>query len=339
MDRSVVISALEFLGKDIRENMNKQPYLSMYERAKENNAWFLEENVLYALKQILIWLNGEELSKFANKYHKPSYSKNLAIVCAGNIPAVAFHDIICGLLSGCVVQVKLSSCDKIIIPFLVERMQTKFDLPISFVDKVKKFDLIIATGSNNTSAYFDSYFKQYPNIIRKSRSSLAVITEKDDISGLEDDVFMYFGLGCRNVSLLFLPFGFDISILKQQFSKYSYLIDFYKYKNNYDYRKALFLIGGTEFEDTGFCLLQNKEDLHCNISVVNYAYYKDYEYVNNFISANKENLQCVVANDFEIKTDLNKIPFGKAQTPLLEDFADGVDTMLFIEKNIEQNIQ
>lgn len=339
MDRSVVISALEFLGKDIRENMNKQPYLSMYERAKENNAWFLEENVLYALKQILIWLNGEELSKFANKYHKPSYSKNLAIVCAGNIPAVAFHDIICGLLSGCVVQVKLSSCDKIIIPFLVERMQTKFDLPISFVDKVKNFDLIIATGSNNTSAYFDSYFKQYPKIIRKSRSSLAVITEKDDISGLEDDVFMYFGLGCRNVSFLFLPFDYDIDRLKQQFSKYSYLIDFYKYKNNYDYRKALFLIGETEFEDTGFCLLQNKEDLHCNISVVNYAYYKDYEYVNNFISANKENLQCVVANDFEIKTDLNKIPFGKAQTPLLEDFADGVDTMLFIEKNIEQNIQ
>lgn len=329
-----VIDALDFLGKDIRENIEKEPYLSMYARARENNAWFLEENVKYALEQILIWLNREDLLRFVGKYPQHSNSKNLAIVCAGNIPAVAFHDIVCGLLSGCVVQVKLSSCDKIIIPFLVERMQTKFDLPISFVDRVRNFDLIIATGSNNTSAYFDSYFKQYPKIIRKSRSSMAVITEKDDICGLENDVFMYFGLGCRNVSLLFLPLGYDINKIKHQFNKYSYLIDFYKYKNNYDYRKALFLMNEIKYEDIGFCLLQNKEDLHCNISVVNYIYYQDKEYVDNFISNHSEELQCVVANNFEVKSNIDKIPFGKAQSPLLYNFADGVDTMLFLNKNI-----
>lgn len=335
MDRSIVIDALEFLGKDIRENIDKEPYLSMYDRARENNAWFLKENIKYALEQILIWLNKEDLSRFANQYSQHYKAKNLAIICAGNIPAVAFHDIVCSLLSGCIMQVKLSSCDKIVIPFLVERMLTKYDLPISFVDKVRNFDLIIATGSNNTSAYFDSYFKQYPKIIRKSRSSLAVITDEDDICGLENDVFMYFGLGCRNISLLFLPFGYDINKIKQQFNKYSYLIDFYKYKNNYDYRKALFLMNGIKCEDMGFCLLQNKEDLHCNISVVNYTYYQDYESVNAFISNHREELQCVVANNFEVKSNIDKIPFGKAQSPLLDDFADGVDTMLFLQENLQ----
>ena len=328
-----IIESLSFLGEDIRENIDKEPYLSMYIQAQQENAWFLKENIQYALQQFLLWLEKDKLQDFINRYEVNEKHKNLAIVCAGNIPAVGFHDILCGLLSNCNLQVKLSSNDKVIIPFLINRIRKKVDLPITFVDKIKDFDIVIATGSNNSSLYFESYFKNYPHIIRKSRSSIAVVEKDDDISGIEDDVFMYMGLGCRNISLLFLPLGFDMERLKDKFKKYSFLADFYKYKNNYDYYRAVFQMNNINMIDGDFYLLQEVKELHCPISVVNYCFYKDKKEIEDFISEKQDELQCIVADKSEFAKEIKPIPFGKAQSPNIDDFADNVDTMSFLKNS------
>lgn len=334
MKKEEIIEKLSFLGEDIRENIDQEPYLSMYIKAQQGNAWFLKENIQYSLKQFLLWLEKKELHDFVAKYEENKKQKNLAIVCAGNIPAVGFHDILCGLLSNCCLQVKLSSNDKVIIPFLINRMSEKTELPVRFVDKIKDFDLVIATGSNNSSLYFESYFKKYPHIIRKSRASIAVIDKNDDdISGIEDDVFMYMGLGCRNVSLLFLPLGFDIEWLKNRFKKYSFLIDFHKYKNNYDYYHAVFQMNNINALDGGFYLLQNSKELHCPISVVNYCFYENKKEVEDFIVEKHDELQCVVAGRFDFSREIKTIPFGKAQSPEIDDYADNIDTMSFLKNS------
>ncbi len=334
MKKEEIIERLSFLGEDIRENIDKEPYLSMYIKAQQGNAWFLKENIQYSLKQFLPWLEKKELHDFVAKYEENKKQKNLAIICAGNIPAVGFHDILCGLLSNCSLQVKLSSNDKVIIPFLINRMSEKTELPVRFVDKIKDFDLVIATGSNNSSLYFESYFKKYPHIIRKSRASIAVIDKKDDdISGIEDDVFMYMGLGCRNVSLLFLPLGFDIEWLKNRFKKYSFLIDFHKYKNNYDYYHAVFQMNNINMLDGGFYLLQNSKELHCPISVVNYCFYENKKEVEDFIVEKHDELQCIVAGRFDFSREIKTIPFGKAQSPEIDDYADNIDTISFLKNS------
>ncbi|MDO5760820.1 MAG: acyl-CoA reductase, partial [Bacteroidota bacterium] len=161
---------------------------------------------------------------------------------------------------------------------------------------------------------------------------LAVVTKQDDITGIEDDVFMYFGMGCRNVSLIFLPLGYDVEKLKQRFKKYAYISDFHKYKNNYDYHKALLIMNNISFEDGDFFLLQNKEDLHSPISVINVVYYKDITQVEEFVSQHKEELQCVVADKFSPLSKIETVPFGLAQKPRLDNFADGVNTMLFLAR-------
>lgn len=334
MKKEEIIERLSFLGEDIRENIDKEPYLSMYIKAQQENAWFLKENIQYSLKQFLPWLEKKELHDFVAKYEENKKQRNLAIVCAGNIPAVGFHDILCGLLSNCCLQVKLSSNDKTIIPFLINRMSEKTELPVRFVDKIKDFDLVIATGSNNSSLYFESYFKKYPHIIRKSRASIAVIDKNDDdISSIEDDVFMYMGLGCRNVSLLFLPLGFDIEWLKNRFKKYSFLIDFHKYKNNYDYYHAVFQMNNINALDGGFYLLQNSKELHCPISVVNYCFYENKKEVEDFIVEKHDELQCIVAERFDFSREIKTIPFGKAQSPEIDDYADNIDTMSFLKNS------
>lgn len=334
MKKEEIIEKLSFLGEDIRENIDKEPYLSMYIKAQQGNAWFLKENIQYSLKQFLPWLEKKELHDFVAKYEENKKQKNLAIVCAGNIPAVGFHDILCGLLSNCSLQVKLSSNDKTIIPFLINRMSEKTELPVRFVDKIKDFDLVIATGSNNSSLYFESYFKKYPHIIRKSRASIAVIDKKDDdISGIEDDVFMYMGLGCRNVSLLFLPLGFDIEWLKNRFKKYSFLIDFHKYKNNYNYYHAVFQMNNINALDGGFYLLQNSKELHCPISVVNYCFYENKKEVEDFIVEKHDELQCIVVDRFDFSREIKTIPFGKAQSPEIDDYADNIDTISFLKNS------
>ncbi len=330
--REEIINALVMLGKDIEENMDKEPYLSMYRKVRSENPWFLEDNTKYALQQFLPWLQKDILENFANRYPCQQKRKRLAIVCAGNIPAVSFHDILCGLLSGSEVQIKLSSNDKVLIPFLLNRINKQELLPISYTDKIKDFDFVIATGSNSSSLYFESYFRNCPHIIRKSRSSIAVVTHEDNISGLEDDVFMYLGLGCRNVSLLFLPLGFDMERLKNRFKKYSFLADFHKYKNNYDYYRAVFQMNNVNVIDVGFYLLQENRQLHCPISVVNYCFYKDKKEIESFVEENKEELQCVVAGSFKFNDGIPTVPFGKAQSPNIDDYADNVDTMDFLNK-------
>lgn len=326
-----VLDALDYLGNDIKQNINSQAYLSMFESARENNPWFTEEDVRYALLQFLPWLERKNAEKFLEKYSQNMEEQNLAIVAAGNIPCVCFHDVICGLLSLCNIQVKLSSNDKVILPFLMKRMSEKFELPISFVEKVKNFDKIIATGSNNTSLYFQSYFSDYPHIIRKSRSSVAVVCNQDNTEGLQEDVFRYFGKGCRNVSLIFLPQGYELKNLSDRLKTYKFAPDFQKYKNNCDYYKAVFLMNNIKFTDAEFFTLREELNLHPPLSVINYVFYNDISEVNKFLLEQKEDLQCVVAEKAELSDKIKKTPFGSAQSPQLDDFADEVDTMAFLQ--------
>lgn len=321
MNRENIINALVWLGKDIEANMNSEEYELMYQQARAKNAWFIKENIQYALRAFLPWLNEENLRKFVSKYDVAQHSRTIAVVAAGNIPAVCFHDVLCVLLSGHKLMLKLSSQDDVIVPFLLEKLKQRTEIACQFVDKISHFDAVIATGSNSSSMYFETYFSKYPHIIRKSRSSIAVI--ETDFPKIEDDIFMYMGLGCRNVSLVFLPQDFDLQQLTKNFASYSHLINHNKYKNNYDYYKSIFLMNSVPFVDCGNLILQEKRELHAPVSVLYYSYYADLQEVRQFIEDHKEELQCVVGDAC--------IPFGKTQQPSLEDFADDVDTMKFLE--------
>lgn len=327
--RENIIEALCLLGQDIEKNKAGEDYRQMYSRAVEHNHWFNVKEVQYALEQFVPWLERETLNLFCKNYPTKQNPTRLAIVCAGNIPAVGFHDILCALLMECKTQVKLSSADDIVIPFLIDKLKKEIDIKVDFVEKIRNYDAVIATGSNNSAIYFNTYFASVPHIVRHSRSSLAVVTDKDDISGIEDDLFLYKGLGCRNPSLLFLPTGYNIDLLKQRAQKYRDLASENKYRNNYDYHKAMCIINETQFDDGGFFLMKEEKELYSPLSVISYCYYKDLKEVQSFIETHRDEIQCVVADKAEIE-NVSKVAFGSAQSPAIWDFADNTDTMKFI---------
>ncbi|MBQ9311954.1 MAG: hypothetical protein IJ213_02795 [Bacteroidales bacterium] len=337
MNRDNIILALSLLREDIEKNISSLEYEAMYRKVEQQNAWFIKQHVQYSLKAILPCLKEDYLREFCSKYSFVASEKTIAVIAAGNIPGVCLHDVFEVLLSGNKLLLKLSSVDNILVPFLLERLNkyhltiANEELPIRYTDKISSFDAVIATGSNSTSLYFETYFAKYPHIIRKSRSSIAVIDKEDNISGLEDDIMMYMGLGCRNISHLFLPKGFDFNVLQTLLKKYDYLINHSKYRNNYDYYKAVFLMNSIGFKDFKSLLLVENFELHSPVSVVYYTYYDDVTEVNNYLIEHKEEIQCIVADKFPLQQGFTKIPFGKAQLPLLDDFADGVDTMRFLE--------
>lgn len=335
MNREEIIHAFVCLGEDIRNNLLSEDYQNMYHRAQAQNGWFIPMNIQRSLEEFLPWLDRKTLEDFSSHYAFAKEPKTIAVVAAGNIPAVCFHDVLCVLLSGHKLMLKLSSSDNIIIPFLFSRLKETFSLPIEFVDKIANFDAVIATGSNSSAMYFETYFGKYPHIIRKSRCSIAVVEKEEDISGIEDDILLYMGLGCRNVSLVFLPNGFSLDALKQRLSLYSHLTDHNKYRNNYDYHKAIFLMNLIPFTDACPMLLQEKRELHAPVSVLYYTYYDTRKEVLDFISQHQEELQCVVSNNFDFSDSSlvsDKILYGYSQKPSIDTFADNVDTMVFLSE-------
>ena len=302
--------------------------------AQENNSWFTKDNILFTLQNWSKSLNIKNLTSFTESINlNNNTSKNVAIIMAGNIPLVGFHDFLSVLISGHSVIVKQSSSDKHLLPFLakyLEYVEEGFKGKITFTEeKLSDFDAVIATGSSNTARYFEYYFKNKPNIIRKSRNSVAVITGKEtdeDFAKLSDDVFQYFGLGCRSVSKLYVPreFNFD-AFFNGMYGKKDF-INNAKYANNYDYNKAVYLMSEFDLLENGFLMIKEDESYSSPIATIFYEYYDNETDLKIKLHQDKEKIQCVVAKDF-IKTE---VAFGQTQSPHLTDYADGVNTLEFL---------
>jgi hypothetical protein len=333
--------ALKTVGIENNELFHDRMLLKL-EAAKNHNGWFTLSNLHFACKSWSEALSESKLLQWTSMYNDltPERSeerqiKTIAIIMAGNVPLVGFHDFLSVLMSGNKALVKLSSNDKQLLPFLADYLiavEPKLENYILFTEeRLKDFDAVIATGSNNTARYFDYYFGKYPHIIRKNRNSVAVLTgneTKEQMKALADDVFRYFGLGCRNVSKIFIPKGYNIDKFFNGIYAWKEIINNNKYINNYDYNKAVYLMSGFDLLDNEFLLLKEDSGYSSPISVIYYEYYSDLKSLHKKIIAEREAIQCVVS-ECGIS---NETAFGTAQSPELWDYADGVDTLDFLLK-------
>jgi hypothetical protein len=314
---------------------NDEDWVLARKKASLANGWFTPEFIDLALKNIVTeFLDEDNLVSFVAAYQVPEenlHPKKIGLVLAGNIPLVGFHDWLCIFLSGNIAIVKPSSRDEILFKNLIEKL-AEWDQEINrlvlFQALLKDCDAYIATGSNNSGRYFDQYFAKYPHIIRRNRTSVAILDgneSKKDLELLSDDIHLYFGLGCRNVTKIFVPKNYDFIPLIGSFNKYAQFGDHHKYKNNYDYQLAIQLLNKQYYMTNGTTLLIENESPYSPISQLNMEYYDSLDGLPEKLGGD-ERIQCIVGKDFT--------PFGSAQSPSLTDFADGVDTMLFL-LNIE----
>jgi hypothetical protein len=346
MDRKARIRLFVHLGVILREIADEKTYSgyelgvsqeeyadfrSVVERVHVFNPWFTPEHVRMALRGISDWLTEEKLTEWVEHYAESPVSKRVGMVMAGNIPLVGFHDFLCVLVSGHVAVCKFSSNDNKLWPALISLLTTLDDRISSQIRispaKLGEVDAIIATGSDNSARYFEHYFSRYPHIIRKNRTSVAVLTGKEtdeELRLLGTDIFSYFGLGCRNVSQLLIPQEYDLNRFFGAILPYSDIINHHKYANNFDYHRALYLMNQEELLENGFVLLRFSDQLFTPLSVLNCMRYADERQVADFLAANSDKIQVVVGQEY--------VPFGQSQSPGLTDYADGVDTMAFLSQ-------
>lgn len=330
----------DFLRSYSKGNINTDAATQLNEIAVNDhfqNPWFTEQNINLALYAIGESLRSEKINSWFKKYPKLNNEnsiKKIGVITAGNIPLVGFHDFITVLMSGNTFYGKLSSKDNRLLKFIAEYLiytNKDFKELIVFTeDRLENFDAIIATGSNNTSRYFEYYFGKYPHIIRKNRDSVAILNGSetvDDIKKLAVDIFSYFGLGCRNVSKLFIPKDYCFDPFFENIQYYDFLYNHNKYANNYDYNKSVYLMNQLQHFDNGFVILKEDEGFSSPIGVMFFQYYDDIKKVENYLDLNQDQIQCIVSKDGFLK---NSLPFGKAQQPELWDYADNVDTMNFL---------
>lgn len=294
------------------------------------NGWFSKKSVCESLLALGNQLTVDQLTQWTNAYSYVENPKRIGVIMAGNLPLVGFHDFLCVLLSGHSITAKMSSDDKTLLPVLTEvllKFAPELSNRIRLVEaRIGEIDAMIATGSNNSMRYFESYFGKYPHIFRKNRTSLAVLdgTEtEEDIHELGKDIFTYYGLGCRNVSQLLIPKSFDINRFFGGIIHHSDVVNHHKYANNYDYNKAIHLMNQENILDNGFVLLKESDELFSPLAMIFYHRYEHPSEVEAYIEKHRENLQVIVGKQF--------VPFGQAQCPLLSDYADGVDTMKWLE--------
>ncbi|MFS4492003.1 acyl-CoA reductase [Maribacter sp. 2308TA10-17] len=326
----------EFCNGNVSESEWHKTFTEVIALAKHHNGWFTEENIHFALKGWGDLLTEEKLSAWLSNYSvEVNQAKTVAIIMAGNIPLVGFHDFLSVLITGNRVLVKLSSNDKGLLPliakYLIEIEPSLKDQIIFTEEKLKNFDAVIATGSNNTARYFEHYFSKVPNIIRKNRNSVAVLTGNEttnELAALGEDIFRYYGLGCRSVSKIFVPQEYDFDAFFKSIYDFNPIIQQAKYANNYDYNKAVYLMSEFKILENGFLMLKEDESYASPIASVFYETYDSSEELNEKLKNEAEKIQCIVAKGF-IE---GEIPFGKTQQPELNDYADGVDTVDFLLK-------
>jgi hypothetical protein len=299
-------------------------------RAEYSNPWFISEFTILSTQSIAKnFLDIEILKEFTGSYPINDKQKDITvgIVMAGNIPLVGFHDFICSFLCGYNIRIKASAKDEILITHLIKKLaewDKEVDHVVSFTPMLKGCHAYIATGSNNSGRYFDYYFGKYPHLIRRNRTSVAILSgnESDqELDGLADDINLYFGLGCRNVTKLYAPENFDFIPLLNACKKYNYFIDHNKYKNNYDYHLAIHLLNNQFYMSSGSLLLVENKSLFSPIAELHYEFYKEPGEVEKQVSENKD-VQCISGPGF--------LPFGQVQFPSIFEYADGIDTMEFL---------
>jgi hypothetical protein len=315
------------------ENLQADELENIFHCAAAENPWFTTGNLLAAFQGLMHYLDENTFTNWLNQYPEIKNPKKIGVVMAGNIPMVGVHDLICVLVSGHHLQVKLSSQDSFLMSLLINKLikiAPEFAQSIEVVERLKGFDAVIATGSDNTARYFDYYFNKYPTIIRKNRTSVAVLHGEEtteQLAELGKDIFTYFGLGCRNVTKLYIPENYNFRRFFEAIEPYKNIIHHHKYANNYDYNKSIFLVRNITHLDNGFLILLENEHLFSSIAVMHYEKYTSLENLEQNLENRKEKLQCIVG-DYQRFPSF--IDFGKAQLPEMNDYADGVDTMQFL---------
>jgi hypothetical protein len=308
------------------------------QKGSEHNPWFTIPNIKKAIAAIGSSLTSDDmnqwLSKYDDKLFESARTLNVGAVMAGNIPMVGFHDMLCVLISGHRLIAKLSSDDRFLLPALFKilvEIEPGFKDQVTFTtDQIHGFDAVIATGSNNSARYFEYYFRNLPHIIRKNRNGIAILSGSEtsgQLTALGEDVFSYFGLGCRNVSKILLPKDYKISSILDTWEPYSYLFNHSRYMNNYSYRKNVYLINSMPHYDNGFVLLLPSDSFSAPIGVVNFSYYDPEFDWQKYLEENRSQIQCLVGGDVEHHLHVD---FGNSQHPRLWDYADGVDTIEFL---------
>jgi hypothetical protein len=309
-------------------------FISLIELSQSHNGWFTTQQVYFSIQSWAEALTEDNLNKWLSPYNlNNSTPKTVGLIMAGNIPLVGFHDFLSVVISGHKVAIKTSSNDQHLIKFLANYLLSinpNLENFITFTDgKLENFDAVIATGSNNTARYFEYYFKNKPSIIRKNRNSIAILNGKetpDDLEKLGEDIFRYFGLGCRNVSKLFVPKGYNFDAFFKAIYTQKEVIYYEKYANNYDYNKAVFLMSNFKLLDNEFLTIKEDVSYASPISSVFYEYYDTLDSLKTQLLNDIDQLQCIVSNNLVE----NSIAFGETQKPKLWDYADNVDTMLFL---------
>ena len=323
-----------FLGTKVEDfNEKEEEFAALLRKSQMENSWFTQESQLFALNQWANLLTERKLNDWLSRYQPSKTPKKVGLILAGNIPMVGFHDVISVILSNHIALIKLSSKDKTLLPFLLKKWQefSEGNIQYEFVERLQNFDAVIATGSNNTARYLDYYFKDHLSIIRKNRTSIAVLKGDEteaELQLLAEDIFRYYGLGCRNVTRLFIPENFVLDGLFENFLNFKEVINHNKYGNNYEYNRAIYLLNAEKFWDNNFVMLKEDEALFSPLSVINFTRYSNIDEVKTFIAENETNIQAIVAKS---ELGLDSIGLGEAQNPDLETYADHIDTMQFLE--------
>jgi len=320
-----------------------EAFQSLIQISKHHNGWFIPSEVYFSLQQWAEALTENILYEWIKPYHfNASEPKTVALILAGNIPLVGFHDFLCVLISGNKALVKLSSNDQKLLPFLAKyliEIAPDFEQYITFTEeKLPEFDAVIATGSNNTARYFDFYFKNYPSIIRKNRNSVAILNgkeTKDDLMRLGEDIFRYFGLGCRNVSKIYVPKNYDFTLFFESIFGFGDIIHEQKYANNYDYNKTIYLMSNFKLLDNEFLILKEETSFSSPIATLFYEYYDNLNILSEQLKSKEDQIQCIVSDNL-IE---NSISFGHTQKPQLWDYADGIDTMIFLTQSMHEFVK
>ena len=343
--KSVFVELGKFLSQFSENNTLKNPavlhnetffdaFVDLIQLSQSHNGWYTPEQVYFSIQSWAEALTEENLNQWLSAYDlDKNRVKNVALILAGNIPLVGFHDFLSVLITGNNVLIKTSSNDQHLLPFLAKyiiAIAPEFANKINFIEgKLENFDAVIATGSNNTARYFEYYFKDKPSIIRKSRNSVAVLSgneTKEQLTALGEDIFRYFGLGCRNVSKLFVPKDYSFVAFFEAIFEYQDVIHYEKYANNYDYNKAVFLMSNFKLLDNGFLTLKEDQSHASPISSVFYEKYDDINDLQKRLESESEQIQCIVSDNL-IE---NSIAFGQTQKPALWNYADNIDTISFL---------
>lgn len=335
MTSEIIVESLVAWGESVQKAQSGKNEAIV--KASFANSWFTIENINISLEAILSnFLNKEKLICWLEGYdlaRGSKYSKRIGLIMAGNIPLVGFHDLLCVLASGNEAIIKLSSKDNLLLPWIIgvlNDVSPELAKRIKITDRLTDFEAIIATGSNNTNRYFEYYFGKFPHIFRKNRNSVAVLTgteSENELLALGKDIFTHFGLGCRNISKLMVPSGYNFNFFFESLESFSEAMDTFHYKNNYDYNRTLLLMNNQAHLASDFLMLVENPNIASPLATLHYEYYQNQNDLISKLDSCSGQIQCIVGNNID---GYEFLDFGKTQAPELIDYADGKDTMAFL---------